>query len=738
MLFRQRFGDLAAGRDGLVTVGVVDGKVVYLSSSLAGDGNVPADASISPQDALRIAAADVGRTLEGADISNLRRDQGWTVMDVTGLVEPQRARLVALPTAGGVLPAYETLFYDRAGGPEAFTHFIDARTGTVLIRTSLIDFLEDNPQWKVFPDSPPHDHSTTDTRVLWCWQAAEGCERQLSNSAARVAWDVDPRTGEPTFTTDGNAAHSAESWFNHSEPGPTQHMPTSDERTYDFAWTNQWFEEKCNPATTFPSSQRNDIDAAAANLFAMHNRMHDWSYFLGFTEQNSNLQSFNFGEGGREDDSEIGDVQAGGISGGPPSFLGRDNANQFTPPDGMPPRTNMYLWQPIAAAFYPPCVDGDFDMTVIGHEYTHAIRNRMVAGPDERLVGLQANAMGESWSDLSAVEYLNEYGFVPVADENPFAVGPYVTGDEEAAIRNYGMNFSPLNYSNVGYDLTGPQVHADGEIWSATNFRIREAMIKRYNSSFPATNRNLQTRCANGALPADRCPGNRRWIQLVFDAWLLMPSEVSMVDARDAMLAADQARFGGRNQDLLWNTFASRGLGENASSDTNEDDEPTPSFESPFSNEATLSFRPVDSRGNPIRGAQLFVGHYEARSTPVADTDPATDLGSAVKLVPGTYDFVVLADGFGLKRATQSVKAAQTKTLRVSMPTNLASTHNGATATGDGINIDALIDDTEATNWASLENGGNVEGRQVTVDLLRRGRQSPRPGRERERHASSS
>jgi hypothetical protein len=44
------------------------------------------------------------------------------------------------------------------------------------------------------------------------------------------------------------------------------------------------------------------------------------------------------------------------------------------------------------------------------------------------------------------------------------------------------MNRSPLNYSDVGYDLTGPQVHADGEIWSATNFDIRQAMIARYNS----------------------------------------------------------------------------------------------------------------------------------------------------------------------------------------------------------------------------------------------------------------
>ena len=39
-------------------------------------------------------------------------------------------------------------------------------------------------------------------------------------------------------------------------------------------------------------------------------------------------------------------------------------------------------------------------------------------------------------------------------------------------------------------------------------------------------------------LPPSRCPGNRRWIQLVFDAFLLQQGATSMLDARDAMLAA--------------------------------------------------------------------------------------------------------------------------------------------------------------------------------------------------------
>jgi extracellular elastinolytic metalloproteinase len=48
----------------------------------------------------------------------------------------------------------------------------------------------------------------------------------------------------------------------------------------------------------------------------------------------------------------------------------------------MAPITNMYLCQPSAGSFYAPCVDGDFDMSVIGHEYTHAISERMAGGPN--------------------------------------------------------------------------------------------------------------------------------------------------------------------------------------------------------------------------------------------------------------------------------------------------------------------------------------------------------------------
>jgi uncharacterized repeat protein (TIGR01451 family) len=882
VIFRQRFGNLPAAQDGMVTVGITNGKIAYVSSSIVGDDTAAqtalaaqsaldagekaesvdatqsqASATLSPANAWRKAASDVGRFVVPTDISKIRRDQSWTLFDVAGYSHPQRARLVAFPTTNGIRPAYETIVLDVKGGDAtAYTHFIDAQTGEVLFRqnrvyqlagaprapapvpmtqtftgayqeaplppacgpmhpfdvpagTQTIDvfasaaiptndiilkLFDPNgvvvgssdtatspeaihyapggavppgtykvqvcpfepptvphtppynyvgtfttndvatasvpypPKWKFFKANPPLSYAGTDTRTLACWEAkvngvnVPGCQLELRNLAARAPWDHNVQTNSPTFTTLGNAASTAEAWASPLTPAE-QYRPVSPSREYVFPWKNVWYNSKCSPTALVPAGDRNDVDPATVNLFSLHNRMHDWSYFLGFTEQNFNLQTNNFGNTapgpyplGRENDPEFGNVQAGAIDGGAPSYLGRDNANQITLNDGTPGITNQYLFQPIAAALYSPCVDGDFDMSVVGHEYTHAISNRMVGGPDASLTGYQAGAMGESWSDLDAVEYLNEYKFVPTGGENPFSVGAYVTGNKQVGIRNYALDNNPLNYSDLGYDTPGPEVHADGEVWNAVNFEVRQALVDKYNGSFPYSNATLQKDCADGKLPADRCPGNRRWIQIVYDAFLLMQPAVSMVDARDAYLAADMMRFGGVNQKELWRAFAKRGLGQFAASNTNDDDQPTPSFESKVeTNEARITFRAIGAEGHAAIKAKIYVGKYEARATPIADTDTATPLSNLVKFVPGTYDFIAQADGYGELRFSLTLNANQATTYFIHMPTNWASKKMGATATGDGVNLDNLIDDTENTNWASL--GAPVAGKQVTIKL---------------------
>jgi extracellular elastinolytic metalloproteinase len=589
------------------------------------------------------------------------------------------------------------------------------------------------PRWRVFPANPqfaqPGGEPVGDDREVWCWFPGDDCDRivgmdprpgatQYENLASRAPWDVNPRENLPSFTTDGNNASTAISELSFLTPDTVVRRPVALDRDYDFEWTNAWFASNCDP-TNFQRADRNrnDEDAATVNLFTMHNRMHDWGYHLGWTENNSTLQKSNFGNTGpnRENDPELGQSQAGRTS---PLFTGRDNANQITLQDGIPGITNQYLWQPLQAGFYAPCVDGAYDMAVVAHEVGHAIQNRMTAGPNGQLSGDQARSMGESWSDLTAIEYLNGYGFVPVGDENVFSVGAYVTGDGNAGIRNYNMSLSTLNLSNIEYDGNGTtSPHADGEIWSAVNFDIRQRLIADHDARYPASDLDLQVRCADGELPADRCPGNRRWIQIMHDAFLLQPSATSMLDSRDAQLAADVLRFGGENQSSLWDAYAVRGMGTDASSEGTADRDPIPGFTSPErDDEATVRFRPVavDGGGVPAT-ANVYVGTYEARSTPVATSEGGAPT-DARQFVPGTYQFIVTAPGYGGHRFTRTLAPGEDLTLDVPLRRNLASRSHGSTATGDGGNLAELIDDTEATNWGSVGEG-DVRGKQVTVAL---------------------
>jgi extracellular elastinolytic metalloproteinase len=761
VLFRQRFGDLAAGRDGLLTVGVkADGSVVYATSSLTGDTAVSGAQRLDAAAAIAAAAKDVEMEL-GALSAVTTDDERFTTFTAELAADVQRARLVALPTpTNGVRRAWEVTLLDSEldehGNPTAFISFIDAETGQVWQRENKVEHFaegvgaptasstsvgrvaQEQPsspaQWRVFPANPKFFDApdpSEDTRVLWCWDNLsnpEACQEEQMNPASPFSWDE--RNGEPTFTTDGNNATSAIAEASPFTPDNGVQRPVSPSRRFDFPWNNAWLESSCNP-TNFGTvvDNRNDEAASITNLFVMHNRMHDWSYYLGFTEENYNLQQNNFGNGGRGNDPEVGDVQGGRRT----PIFGRDNANQITLQDGIAPITNQYLWQPLAGAFYSPCVDGAYDMAVVAHEYGHAISNRMIAGPD----GGTGNSQGqtESWSDLVFAAYFQEFAISSGPGVDPLVLGPYVTGDTASAIRNYGMNKSPLTYGELEYDgngLTSP--HANGEIWSATNFDIFSSLGRKYDATHPTSDAELQRSCARGERDSGDCPGNRRWNQIQFDSFLLMPQGSSMVDSRDAMLAADMMRFDGANQNELWDAFSKRGLGLGANShfagfdgdgdDLRDDLNALPAFDSPLrGDEALVTFRAPAG----VTDMEVFVGQYEARAVPVADNRGDTVLGDTASFVPGTYELTVRAPGFGIHRFTLTTRDGERRAVELPLRRNLASAANGGVATGDGVNLQRIIDDTEATNWASRVSRGTasegkgegrqVEGRQVTVDL---------------------
>ncbi|WP_121256337.1 M36 family metallopeptidase [Nocardioides ferulae] len=847
VLFQQDFGGLAPARGGLVTVGVADGAITYVSSSLARTDAAPEAARLSPVEGWLAAALDVRPTLadEVADGLSDRIGRvvraGWTRLTVPGFAQEQQVRLRALPLVVDgitvVRPVLEANVVDAAGGTAmAYTVNVDAVTGDILTRQNQVEnssrsdvfsgaftgttcgpehefeltdgatrsitavglalpvdditvklfdpdgellltqdlltspevatYTADripagvytlqvcpfdtasavvgqysllvtssdtetpdgsglgfSPRWTYFAANPAMTSLGTgavpQNRVTACWLPGPGCTSPtgpLRNVAATYPWDALDASGTSTLTTIGNNANTHEAWVSPLTPGGAFQAPVSPTREYAGEFTDAWNESRCNPANLVPGG--NDIDASVTNLFVSHNRMHDYSYYLGFTEDNYNMQTENHGRGGVEGDPEIGNAQAGAITGANYlTGLGRDNANQITLQDGIPGITNQYLFQPIAGAFYAPCTDGGLDMGIVGHEYTHAISNRMVAGPDEGLTSEQGGAMGESWSDLVAAEYQFSHGYRNGG--NIWAVGVYATGNKQVAIRDYAINRNPLNYSDYGFDSTGAEVHSDGEIWNGTQWSVRQALVRKHDRRFPYDDERLQLRCAQATadrspLAAQFCPGNRRWVQLMFDSFLLQQGATSMLDARDAMLAADRMRFGGANQRVLWKAFAARGMGRGASTPDADSSEVRPSFASPRERNARITFR------TPGRG-RVFVGHYEARVTPVADTLPKSALGRSAVFAPGRYRLLFASPARGFVRFAVTVRPGRDRVVRVRAPRNLAAAAAGATvisATEGSRNPAHLIDGTEATNWGGVTTA-NVDETQpsVAVDL---------------------
>ena len=215
-------------------------------------------------------------------------------------------------------------------------------------------------------------------------------------------------------------------------------------------------------------------------------------------------------------------------------------------------------------------------------------------------------------------------------------------------------------------------------------------MIARYGAGTP---RSAEGAARTAQTPVTACPGNRRWIQLVFDSFLLMAAsqdEHGRRPGRDARRRHDPLRRGepGPAVERVRQARPRRDRGQQRRTAT-----PTRRRASPrrTPSEATVRVPAGRRRGVGLRRRSCSSGHYQARAVPVADTDAATPLTDPVSLVPGTYEFVARAPGLRAVRiGPVTVKAGPGPDLPVKMRPNLASSATaGATAAGDGINLRA-------------------------------------------------
>lgn len=646
LLFHQVFGGLEGGGfGGSLVVGVDDfNRILSIRANVVRVPSRTRGSHISASDAL-------ARALGRAAPRQVGTRAGFIEFAPGKLGGPHFARLIAFPMGvSRARTAWEVHTTEKIDVADRVV--VDAATGEILYRHSRV--FNEAPEGRVFLNHPGAPKGGTHEMASFAGDP----------KASPEGW-LGPAGSLPLTTTTGNNAVTATAWVAGivAPDGPGEVRAVGINGVFDYAFNNAWKKSNCGGPTGLEPSWALDSLPASVSLFYHHNVAHDFWYRLGFDEQAGAMQLSNFGKTGPESENDplLGLVQASPLA-------ASNNAYMSTNADGLPSYSGMFLF---SSPF--PCVDGDFDSEVIYHEYAHAVTNRWVGAEFGNLDTHQGGSMGESWGDFVAVHYLHSIGV-----ETRDALGPYVTGDDDRGIRNWGLSKVQAHYGDVGYDY-GPAVHSDGEIWSGALWDLRQTLAKARK---------------NGAGLA---------MQIVADAMPLSGPSPSMLDMRDAILAADRARTKGANQSTIWTVFARHGMGFSASTIDGNDTDPVPAFDvkDPGSN-GTLTGRIIDAfSGLPVPFASIVIGAFEVGITPITQT--ATDGTFRLRLAEGPHVLTIRQRGYGSQKIRIAIKAGQKLSGDLLISPNFASWNTGARPLGGNeAAVQAArdaIDDTEGSLW---------------------------------------
>jgi extracellular elastinolytic metalloproteinase len=237
-----------------------------------------------------------------------------------------------------------------------------------------------------------------------------------------------------------------------------------------------------------------------------------------------------------------------------------------------------------------PDRDSSLDNAVVVHEYTHGISNRLTGGPSTTscLPSGEPRGMGEGWSDFVAL-VLTSRATDTATTPRPF--GSY------SLFRPGGSRDSPysteLAVDGATYDTLTPafgEPHFTGWVWATMLWDLHWKL-----------------------------GGDDTALQLVFDGMKIQPCSPGFVDARDAILTADELRNDGQNACAIWQAFARRGLGADAlQGDPLNSNDGSPSFAVPSS-----ACAPVAETDRTSIRTTLTPGQTTATALGVRNSAPA-------------------------------------------------------------------------------------------------------------------
>jgi extracellular elastinolytic metalloproteinase len=632
------------------------------------------------------------------------------------------ARLVLFVTAKGAVLAWHVT--DQAGTRGTWDAVVDARSGKLLRRASLLDFDATTNVYRRYPGAPNGGTPTTFNMTARGWLDAD--EGLLRGDNARAYSDVDASDDASNETAFDEEVRPGTGGATSFQFPLVLFNGTSDNTDPPNCETFA----PCTWDSTDPDSWQVNRDEATMQSFAYVNIFHDHLAQppIGFDADSGNF------EGDDPVLTETDDGAATGDDGGPlEDFL--NNANMATLPDGQSPRMQMYL-----GSINDPRIPGLFrdnnngeDAATVYHEYTHGLSNRLVTSADgsDGLGAQQSGSMGEAWSDWYAFDYLNRVGLAPdTSDDGEMDLGDF-TDAVPNSVRTQPLDCAVLEPGDTpdddcpGTDEAGPggytyadfgkiigfaEVHTDGEIWGETLWDLREALIAKEGGDVAAGSDDAEA--------------------LVTGGLRLSPVNPSFLDERNAILQADTALFGGANHDLIWQVFARRGMGYFASTVDGGDQSPVADFSTPpdpGTPRGTITGRITDRvSGLPVSGVLVGVG---GQSTPGYGEALAGTTGAdgrySFTAPPHTYDVSVRpGNGYYTETipgvaVTPGATVVKDQAVRKSLAAGKPVTTNNDTGGDYGCGIGGLNDGDLGSVWeVDLTVGEPDDPKpQATIDL---------------------
>jgi extracellular elastinolytic metalloproteinase len=599
--------------------------------------------AVSADSARTRAAEDVGGKAKAVSGTTKGSMKNWTNGD--------QAKLVWFYTADGLRKGWAT--YTQAGDSLNYTHVVDAESGAVLYRRDLTDEANGDALVQDYYPGAPRGGQQKVVNLFQKGYLQKGATTLDGTSVVAFADVNDDNVANSGETVKVPGTKSGAEYVLKSFPTSSTFCSASFICTWDPAKPDSW---------------KTNMKQDTTNAFYLASNFHDWLLKspIGFTPAAGNFEA----KGGDPVSLNALDGAATGANGGPDGNH-IDNANMNTPPDGLSPRMQMYLWHfPGTDDATEPWVpsSGANDASILYHEYTHGLSNRLVvdASGNSTLNSIQAGSMGEAWSDFYAMDYLVTNGLEKdTATDGEVLEGKYVAAGQlfrtqaidcsvgSTASTCVGIDGSQGGYTYGDFPTIGgaPEVHSSGEVWAQTLWDIRKKL------------------------------GHSRALMDITRAMELSPADPSMLDMRNAILQADLVAFGGVNQKALWKIFADRGMGWFAGATNAGDSLPAEDFHTPPTGKtASLSGTVIDKDTNaPVNGALVFVAGHDSGF--VGDYTAVTNAQGKYTIsgvFPGTYPKFVLA-GNGYEILNQPVTVAANGTTA-----NFAPRRNWASASGGG------------------------------------------------------